>query len=147
MKNVLFSLMLVSVLFGACSKDDDTGSGSGSCALSCKVDGVDWCGSANFRITDLGIAGITTTIGAGNTDMEAVAILFMSDQAGTYDLAGSLASYTTSDRTVYQSTSGTLEITKITDSEISGTFSFEGQASDGSTISITAGSFENLPKQ
>ena len=62
-------------------------------------------------------------------------------------MEGSLASYTTSNQKVYQSTSGTLDISEISDTQISGTFSFQGTSSDGSTISITAGNFENIQKQ
>ncbi|HFA50972.1 MAG TPA: hypothetical protein ENJ95_18330 [Bacteroidetes bacterium] len=146
MKNLIFIFLAFSfTTFTSCSKDDG-GSGSGDCSLEAKIDGADWCGSANFNVLDLGIAGTITSIGAGNTDMEAVSLQFMDKTTGTYDLAGKLASYT-ENGTAYQSTSGTLTISKFEGDKISGTFSFEAADLNGNTVSVTGGKFDNLKKQ
>ncbi len=146
MKNIFFIfLAITSISLTSCSKDDEVGS-NGNCALSAKIDGSDWCGSANFSVTNLGPAGVITSIGAGNADMEAIGLQFMSDQTGTYDLGGSLASWTINS-VPYLSTSGTLTISKFEGDKISGTFNFEGQSTDGTTVSVTGGKFDNLEKQ
>lgn len=148
MKHYFLLLITFSLfLFSSCSKDDEAGTSSLLCSLEAKIDGSDWCGSANFTITDLGIAGVITSIGAGNTDMDGLTLQFMDNKTGTYDLSGSLASFTKSATTVYQSTSGTLTISQFENEVISGTFNFEAEAQDGSTVTVSSGKFEELKKQ
>ena len=146
MKNIFFIFLAITFIgLTACNKDDEAGS-NGDCSLSAKIDGSDWCGSANFTVTNLGPAGVISSIGAGNTNMEAIGLQFMSDQTGTYDLAGKLASFTENGN-AFQSTSGTLTISKFEGNKISGTFNFEAEDLNGITVSVTDGKFSDLEAQ
>ena len=146
MKKIIFLSFFIGLIgLAACNKDDDTGS-NGDCALSAKVDGTDWCGSANFTVTDLGPAGVVTSVGAGNANMEAIGLQFFDNKTGTFDLSNSVANWTV-DGKAHLSTSGTLTVSKFENDKISGTFNFEAQATDGTTVSVTDGEFNDLEMQ
>ena len=61
-------------------------------------------------------------------------------------LAGKLASYTENSN-AFQSTSGTLTISKFEGNKISGTFNFEAEDLNGNTVSVTDGEFSDLEAQ
>ncbi len=143
----LTSLLLIAVLWFAtsCGSDDDDAVPDGAFNFSATIDGSGWEGAGNSRVDILPVVGAQTSIGAGNANGSAFALLFSGDATGTYDAADGFSGiYTDPNQTVFQSTSGSVNITKFTESQISGTFSFEATDQSGNTISVTNGSFTDV---
>lgn len=136
------SLLLFVVAFLACSSEDEVP--QGSLNVEASIDGVNWKGSGNSRITK--VAGFTAfAIGAGATDRSSIALTMTEERTGTFNLAGN-AVWTTADLVVHNATSGTLTITKLEGNLVSGTFSFKARPAlgGGKEVSIADGKFTDI---
>lgn len=137
-------LSLLALVFFACPGSDDDDIPAGSLNVEATVDGQDWKASGNSRITT--VAGFTVfAIGAGATDRSNMAFTLDAERTGNFDLNGT-AIWTTADQKVYNSTSGTLVITKLEGNKVSGTFSFKASplAGTGAEVNVTNGKFTDI---
>ncbi|MBC6365578.1 DUF6252 family protein [Algoriphagus sp. AK58] len=131
------------IAFMACSTEDELPQGSFN--VEAKINGVDWKGSGNSRITSLPGGFKAFAIGAGATDRSSFALTMTEERTGTFNLAGN-AVWTTSDLVVHNATSGTLNITKLEGNKVSGTFSFKARPAlgGGAEVTITDGVFTDI---
>ena len=156
MKNSLFLpfrrvvTLLALILLAACSKKDETTPTPG---ISWTVDGSDIKVGAiatpvSATIIQLtGYRSVTTSTSTSNT---ATISLIMPKSIGTYTLSNNKgaasASYGDSG-TLYLDTTGTITVSSLTATSITGTFSFSGAnpfSTPNSTKSITNGQFNVL---
>lgn len=138
LNKLFFTLFMgLSIVFVSCGGDDDNPKAS----LSCKINGN------SFSTSDVTAVKATTgdvTI-AAVTNADAITIMISDNAVGTY----SIGSPFTSNSGSYQnangggfSTTGTVSITKSTQSGIEGTFSFDVENGITSTIiKLTEGKF------
>lgn len=136
---LLGCLLAVVAMFSA-------GCGSGTdepapCTLRAKVNGADWCGNATVRTV-----ASTTTIAATGNGREVMTITLLKTEPGTYQLVGN-ATFINGLLNTHVATSGTLNITKLENNRISGTFSFQALSQTVGLINITEGSFTDLQVQ
>ena len=73
----LTSLLLIAVLWFAtsCGSDDDDAVPNGAFNFSATIDGSGWEGAGNSRVDILPVVGAQTSIGAGNANGSAFALL------------------------------------------------------------------------
>ncbi|MEM8601012.1 MAG: DUF6252 family protein [Bacteroidota bacterium] len=157
----LFALLLAFValpLAGCDSSDDDDGGGdsidcpnAASGTFTAQAGGTSFdavCIQANFDSGVFFIAGIVN-LGDGGASQRQINISVPSASVGQRQLgliSGITVTYadvSPSGQDVFLAMSGTLNITTLSDSGASGTFSFEGaNQTMSSTISVTNGSFD-----
>ena len=136
-------LGLLAMVFFACpDKEDEIP--SGSLNVVAIIDGKEWKGSGNSRITS--VSGFTVlAIGAGAQDRSNFAFTLDAERIGDFDLAGK-AVWTTADQIVHNATSGTLVITKFEGNKVSGTFTLKASPilGNGPEVTITNGKFTDI---
>ena len=147
-KNILliaFSAILFSVFFSSCDKNNlNMGS------MSATIDDVDW--NASVRLTVLDSMGFLITGTSLSGDMIALTVFGTTEDKYVLSLDSISAEfegvYTSgiSLNDVYTAVEGEVELTEIdsTDMKISGTFSFTAMDTEGTTIIIKDGKFDNL---
>jgi Family of unknown function (DUF6252) len=163
MKFKYFPALLIAfaLTLSACdSNDDDDGGDDGNVALGkmeANIDGTQWDAS-NATANEVSAGGFYTLTIAGakavnnNSSTDAMTISFANQSGsistGTYTLGtaplASMSYIDGNDLTkTFLGTTGTVTITKINDSDVVGTFSFEAEIpGGGGTVTITSGSFD-----
>ena len=162
---MLFAALLGAFAFSSCSSDDDGGNPgdvtAGSGTISAKIDGNSFTSLEMTSIaTKVNAGGQSTLVIQGNTQSQAFQFTINAyDGLGTYEFTDAnvfrIASYiepnvsnpanTQTWSAPYENSgvAGEISISEETDSSIKGTFFFTGKnANDGSTKSITEGSFD-----
>jgi Family of unknown function (DUF6252) len=149
-KNLLILFVLVTgIALSSCKKTNSVNPlGNGS--MSLKVDGTSW--SANLAVEAVNTNGVLSITGSDASAHQAAVTLNGATGPGTYQVgsngnSGNMLRWTEgtgSDQT-YQATfiigSGTIVIDKLSDTEVSGTFEFEGYNTAQTHKSITEGKF------
>ena len=150
-------LIILSGLFISCGSSDNgtdsTNNNNTNGSMKAKVAGNNW--EANTAVVGVYTAGVLTITGqftnAQTSDSKQVSLTIMQNAAvGTFTvglLGPAQARYTeaslqnlTGD--TYIGTSGTIEITELSDTSAKGTFSFSGALNgNGSVIQVTNGTF------
>ncbi len=157
MKTKILSLIFIfSILIGAssCSKDGDSIS-----SMKADIDGNVWTASV-LSVVGAKYSNYITIVGFDLTGGEQIFISIKGTTVGTYEFNALEATANTygiylknkdattgeDDSNKYLTTSGTVEITAISDNFISGTFSFNAKNSltDPAFITITNGVFNNV---
>lgn len=146
-----FAIMLI-LAVSACSdnstNNDDNNIVMGS--MKCKVDGQSWQ-SMNATATKAGsnivtIGGASTNIATG--EVLGVALTITGEIVVGSSNTVTLAQYSVTNinnpmqATLYNSTTPTLNITKVSSTEIEGKFAFTGTTDGGATKKITDGEFK-----
>ncbi|MBS4001009.1 MAG: hypothetical protein KGZ71_11065 [Desulfobulbaceae bacterium] len=148
--SIFFAALLILVA-AACS-DSSTNSNSGALTMGtmkCKVDGSSWQ-SMNAMATKAGtnainISGANYNIQTQVTETVSFTIVGSIVEGPSNNV--SIAQYSVGSTsnpmgaTLYNSTSASINITTVNDSEISGTFSFTGSTNAGASKNITEGQF------
>ena len=147
-KNILLiaiTTILFSVFFSSCDKDNlNMGS------MSATVDDVDW--NASVRITVLASMGFLISGTSLSGDMIALTVFGTTEDKYVLSLDSlslqfeAVYSRAASLNDVYTAVEGEVDLTKInsTDMKISGTFSFTAMDTEGTTIIVKDGKFDNL---
>lgn len=138
---VLFFLFLLGC--GGSSETDDAGP---NCAMQAKVNGANWCGTAEFSVS-FGPPGGNPVLIIGNFDGTAMVMEIASTNNGTYPLTRGEAVYSDKSFTSFASVSGTLVVTASTPTQLVGTFSFEAiDPRTNGRVVVTNGQF-TAPKR
>jgi len=150
-KNLLILLVLVTgITFSSCNKTETTNPAGSNGTLSLSVDGSSW--SANLSVQAVNSGGVINVTGSDMSAHQAAVTLIGATGPGTYKVGpngvqGNMLRWTegtASDQT-FQATfilgSGTIVVDKLTDSEISGTFEFEGYNTAQTHKTISNGKF------
>lgn len=136
----LLSLIL---LIASCSKSNLDQPGFPG--FRCSYGNAEYVADTAFYTRSLGTTIYAQT--AGNSRF--IFYLPHTDTIGTISLDGNLnTAYCLADKS-YRSTSGSITITQYYNDSlamISGTFSFWGKANDSSTLNVTYGYFNNIPR-
>lgn len=143
-------LALVALTFSGCNKNDDNNNPSGSSgSMSLTVDGSNW--SATLAVQAVNSNGVINVTGSDSNAKQASVILYGVSTTGTYQVGPGNPSNQlrwtqglgTND--TYQANgvigNGTVTITELTSSKISGTFQFTGYNTAQNSKVITNGSF------
>lgn len=157
MKSLLIAALSFSLLFMSCSKDKDETNPDNSTtqgnSLTCKVDGNAWTASLAVVATNSG--GVLTVTGSDSNAGQCQITLMNVKGTGTYELGGSATNPNTGRwtqgldpnndtfTTMMGIGSGSVEITELTSSKVSGTFSFTAKNMNSQGVSITDGSFSS----
>ena len=153
-----FAILIITLFSISCSKSDDSSTPTTPAAdyfLKAKIDGVQYQTDAAFRVlasTDIETITITSVL-ADNQNFELEIYNFLGIGTYTYPvdnmslLYGDASSETAIWRNdVCPSTTGTVTITAISTTEVSGTFSFTGKRTGNCAEApkvITEGSFKS----
>lgn len=150
-KNLLILFTLVAGLsLTSCKKTETTNPIGSDGSISLKVDGSTW--SANLSVQAVNSNGVINITGSDMSAHQAAVTLIGATGPGTYKVGpngvqGNMLRWTegTGQDQTYQATfilgSGTIVVDKLTDSEISGTFEFEGFNTAQTSKTITEGKF------
>ena len=141
LRSLLLSLLAL-VLFACPDKEDEIP--AGSLNVEAVIDGTDWKGSGNSRLTN--VSGFTVfAIGAGAPDRSNFAFTLDAERTGNFDLTGK-AVWTTADQVVHNATSGTLVITQLEGNKVSGTFTLKASPMLGSgpEVTVSNGKFTDI---
>ena len=139
MKNILFFLLFITLLFSACEKEEESPNPISNYTFSCNIDGI----SFNDNSPDVILA--INSENEGNT-IRIIIYNFSDRMVDQQILFNSLTdkAYVTVDGVNYINTqSGQIIFSKL-DSKLSGTFNFTSQSSNFSIKSVTEGVFEDL---
>jgi len=152
----LKNLCLLSILFvialSACKKDDETqveDNNSTSGTMACTADGTAWTASLAVVATKNGT--LITVTGSDSNAHQCQLILNNVSGTGTYSLNGmtnpnsgrwtaGIATNQTYTTSIGQG-DGSVEITELSSTVVTGNFEFTAKNSDGQQVSITSGSF------
>ena len=142
----LAAVLLYLTALAACSKKEDAGPAPG---ISWTLNGSDERVSAvssPVSATSVELIGYRLTSTATSSSTTAVIFLTMPKKIGTYTLKNNNGAATAEyggDEQLYLDTTGTITVTDLTATTITGTFSFTGAdtLSPGSTRTITNGQF------
>jgi len=142
----LFTLIIVSTLvFTSCKKDNDPLTGDGNMELV--IDGDSWNASLAV-VANKSAENIVTVTGSDSNAKQCQIIILNCNAIGTYNLSdpnigrwtAGLAQEQTYTTSVGLGT-GTVEITELSDTGISGTFHFSAKNTEIEQITITEGNF------
>lgn len=153
------TLLLVTVSIISCGKDDDggtSGGGSSDTFWYCKVDGEDFRIEGDYAFaTYFDIDNTIAVYGSEDQAVPGFATIFIAlknddGMVGTYDLSlngDATGTYNDTDPSetflsAFEDGGGTMEITKIDDEFVEGTFSFTAFDGNGNSKEITDGSFK-----
>lgn len=148
MKTKIYLIAMLSLVFWGCEKEklkiDEA-----NINIRAKINNVEWKGRANAMVNTV-LGRDIYGLGGAWTDGSTISITFepivFSQLASTYDLTG-LALYVSPQGSTFQSTSGTMVITSVTDgNKISGTFNFiaTDRAERDGEVRVTEGTFTNV---
>lgn len=133
-------LLALLLTLSACSKNNETG----PAGMSWKMDGRSESAPSTAAETNGSMtlivgatSGTATTSGPPSRGMA----IILPNQVGTYQMDDLEGMYYAAGGEEYDSTTGTLEVTKATSSTIAGTFSFAMEGDNNSTHSVTNGKF------
>ena len=136
---LVIMLLALSVVLPSCNKDNNQNNG-GTGTITCKIDGVDYTFNVGNVIFNDG------TLNVGDISVALVQVQNASVGTFTVGLGGATMSFNTNAGEVIGAFSGTIEITQLSGSSASGTFS--GQCRDvtdilqtGPVFTITDGTF------
>lgn len=135
-----FALSIVFVSF-SCGDDDDGGTQIIDTDMVASVNGEEWQGSATADTTS--IPGRVVVVGTNIQDQSLIQLSFLAEE-GSYGLGGldASASFTNANGLALLGQSGNLTISSLSNTQISGTFSFEAEDVSGAeSLSISQGSF------
>jgi len=151
-RNVLLLILFTGFLFTSCKKtNDDNGNPSGNGSMNLKVDGTAW--SASLSVQAVNTNGVINITGSDSKAKQAAVVLYQATSTGTYKVGpngsnpGNMLRWTegTGQTDTYIANnllgSGTVTIDKLTATEVSGTFQFEGYSTTQNKKTITEGSF------
>ena len=154
MKNLLFILLAVTVIFSACEKEEEEITTSSSAAVfSCKIDGSNLSNATINTSTTSGSLSITATtnsysvtitIQAINSRNNGDEIPFSSPNFGNVSIGS-----TTYSNTYFSPEKGEISISNLdlSGGKISGAFFFEAQdvpPNEFGIVNVTEGSFSNI---
>lgn len=120
-------------------------------SMSCEVDGDKF--KANIAVVATWESDLLTVTGSGNIAEQCQIIIYDCPGDGTYEITadlternqgrwtGSVDPSTGTYTTMSGLGSGTVEITKLTEKTVKGTFSFTAQNTEGTEVSVTSGEF------
>ncbi len=129
-----------------CGGGGETDAAGPNCAMQAKVNGANWCGTAEFSVS-FGPPGGNPVLIIGNADGTAIVIEIASTNNGTYPLTRGEAVYSDKSFTSFASVSGTLVVTTSTPAQLVGTFSFEAiDPRTNGRVVVTSGQF-TAPKR
>jgi len=149
MKKIALLLSLTAVILiltTSCKKEDDNPTPSGG-TMTLKADGTDW--SATLAVMAVNSGGIITVTGSDSNAHQAQ-VTVMGSSTGTYQIVQGGANscrWTTGlgQNDTYSANgiigSGSITITELTSTSVSGTFSFQGVNTAQNTVSVTEGQF------
>lgn len=144
----LFSLLAI-ISISSCKKSDDTNPVTGNGSISLSYDGTAW--SATLAVQAINSNGVINVTGSDSDAHQAAVTLLGVSSPGTYEitsLSGNQLRWTEGlgSNDTYSANgivgSGSIVVDEISDTHIKGTFSFQGQNTNGGTRSITNGKFE-----
>jgi hypothetical protein len=150
-RNLLILLVLITgITFSSCKKTETTNPAGSNGTLSLSVDGSSW--SANLSVQAVNSSGVINVTGSDMSAHQAAVTLIGATGPGTYKVGpngvqGNMLRWTegTASEQTFQASfvlgSGTIVVDKLTDSEISGTFEFEGYNTAQTHKTITNGKF------
>jgi hypothetical protein len=144
-------LLLTSITFSGCKKNDDNNNPSGSAGtMSLTVDGSDW--SATLSVQAVNSSGVVNITGSDSNANQASVILYGVSATGTYQVGPANPSNQlrwtagTDPMNTYQANgvigSGTVTITELTATKAVGTFQFTGYNTAQQSKVITNGAFD-----
>jgi len=158
MKNLKSLILLFSALvIFSCSSDDDGDDSTipdvvGDGLITARVDDSSF--TSTSASTSATVSGINLMIDGSNSNGDRITFTIDNFEEGSFDLSGSTLEGTgiylpSGDSTFFSSANpggeGTLTITELDDTFVSGTFSFvAARRSDGEIFSITNGSFSDI---
>jgi uncharacterized protein DUF6252 len=144
----LFFLMIACLAFVSCKKDEINNCDPDGDCFSAKIDGVNYEGDdvSGYQV----FASIIIGAKSGTNPAPIFDLTLIATSAGTYafDTQSDVVGFYTPDplgsTDQYVATSGTLTIQEHDTAarRIKGTFSFEGDNTNGETIQVTEGSFD-----
>lgn len=150
---LLLAAVLITGLSISSCKKEDTGGGGGTStgSMSLKYDGTAW--NASLAVQAVNTNGVLNVTGSDSNGNQASVILYQASGTGTYKVGpngtnqGNQLRWTEglSQSDTYVASfvigNGTVTITELTDSKVSGTFEFEGFNTDQTKRTVTEGSF------
>lgn len=138
------------MVVASCDKnDDDNNNGTGG-SMSARVDGTSW--TASLAVAAANTNGVLSVTGSGSDGTQCNITLYNIPGTGTYTVGGdpsnantgrwtgSINAVDTYTTMVGQGT-GTVEITELTASKVSGSFSFTAKNTLQNQVSVTQGTF------
>lgn len=153
---VLLLPLLLAITVAGCKKDDDDNNNAGACNsgfnFCVEKDGSLIEGTASFRIISTSPPRYRVTWEEGSgAQYKNIEIDIYADATGTYGVDSSLAQGTAAfqyfDAVGYYGGSGTVEVTAVSTTEISGTFNAMADDGNGTVFDFTNGNFVNVPVQ
>ena len=141
--------MIAVAVFTGCSKSSSTSSATGSLKATAGTTSVNsnFC-EAGYVDSTLSITGTSITSSTASYPYIILGIYgWNGTSTGTFAIGGSnlnLATYAVSSTVSHEATSGTITITSVSSTQISGTFSFVGGPTSiggSDSVSVTNGSF------
>jgi len=149
-KFLMLVVLISSIAFTSCKKDDDTGDPStGNGSMTLKHAGTSW--SASLAVQAVNTNGVINVTGSDSEARQAAITLFGVSSPGTYKIEmgaqhsgrwteGADPSQTYVSNGVIGT--GTITITELSDTKIKGSFSFEAFNTAQTSKSITEGAFD-----
>jgi len=136
----LFLLFICAVALNSCKKSSTTP--SNAISISLKINGA--AKSTSTPVTDYIVSEQTLQI-MGAFGTEGLSIMVMGPKVGTFDAAKdeAIMSYSTKAdfQYTYIASTGTVTITSLTDTMVTGTFQFSGTDPNGHVGTVTEGKF------
>ena len=146
MKNILFFLLFITLLFSACEKEEESPNPIFNYTFSCNIDGISFNDNSPDVILENSTDILTINSENGGNTIRIIIYNFSDRMVDQQILLNSLTdkAYVTLDGVNYTNTqSGQIIFSKL-DSKLSGTFNFTSQSSNFSIKSVTEGVFEDL---
>ncbi|NOZ46504.1 MAG: hypothetical protein GXO79_06945 [Chlorobi bacterium] len=145
---IVFGLSLL--LFNSCSKDRNNPLDILTAKFEATVDGQSFTATTKFYNDNTGFLIITGQEMDGITLKKQIIITLPDIKTGTYTIGlDSIIAMTYQNKEtdeLYTGFSGTIDITKLEDNKVSGTFNFQATSLGLNTIQITDGVIENVLK-
>jgi hypothetical protein len=150
-KTLLFTLMAILIITAYSCKKDKTDTITPATSFYVNMDGIVWTTSAITAIRNPGFATTITATKSGS--LVKFIVSFAGTSTGTYqlNLPNNVVDYRYGDNSINSMSLdppiGQIIVTKYDASskQISGTFTFAGQDSDGVVHHFNEGKFENVP--
>lgn len=147
---LIIVILIAGITVSSCKKTD-TGNPAGNGSITLKVDGTSW--NASLSVQAVNTSGVINVTGSDSNAKQAAITLYGVTTTGTYKVGpngsnpGNMLRWTEGigQTDTYSATnvigSGTVTVDKLSDTEISGTFQFEGYSTLQNKKTITEGKF------
>jgi hypothetical protein len=146
-KSVLLMLVVCALMFNSCKKSDSPQAAAQN--ISLKFNGTSYSSSApvaHYYASNISMSVITIVAGFNNNTSAITLTIRYNPMVGAYNLGGNsdiIAGFATGSnlQDSYLDTAGTLIITNLTSTTITGTFQFTGTDLSNITGTVTEGQF------